>query len=296
MRRAVWLSDIHLDHLRPPESSLFLESIKRQSPSMIWISGDIGRADTIVEFLGQMETGLELPIYFVLGNHDYYLSSIQNVRSRVQKACSASQRLCWLSDSDIVEISPGIGLLGHDSWADGRLGNYEASDLLLNDYILIRDFNPFLQRSESSGQSHPLNPDDLMDLIFGKQAKQDRLLRMRALADETVEHVGRRLPAALEKYKHVYFLTHVPPFKEACWHQGGISDDEGLPHFSAKVVGDALLGIMEQHPERKLTVLCGHTHSGGIAQIRDNLMVYTAQAVYGSPDIQKIYSFEDELK
>ncbi|MCX6578037.1 MAG: metallophosphoesterase [Candidatus Aminicenantes bacterium] len=293
MKRAIWLSDIHLDHLPPPESALFLESIKKLSGTAIWISGDIGQADTIVEFLAQMESTLELPIYFVLGNHDYYLSSINNVRSRVQKAFDNSRRLCWLSDSDVKEISPDVGLLGHDSWADGRLGEYEASDLLLNDYILIRDFNPFLQRSETVGPSSPLGPNDLMDLICGKQTKQNRLLIMQALADEAVEYIERRLPAALQKYKHVYFLTHVPPFKEACWHQGRISDDNSLPHFSAKVVGETLVRIMEKHPDRQLTVLCGHTHSGGVAQVLSNLVVYTAQAVYGNPDIQKIFSFED---
>jgi hypothetical protein len=258
---------------------------------MIWIGGDIGRADTIVEFLGQMESSLEQPIFFVLGNHDFYLSSIKNVRSRVQKACTSSQRLCWLCHSDVIKIAPDVGLLGHDSWADGRLGNYDASDLLLNDYILIRDFNPFLQRSENAGQSFPLNPDHLMDLIYGKQAKQNRLIIMQALAEEAVEHIEKRLPAALENYRQVYFLTHVPPFKEACWHQGRISDDNGLPHFSAKVVGDALVRIMEKHPDRQLTVLCGHTHSGGVAQILPNLEVYTSQATYGSPEIQKIFSF-----
>jgi hypothetical protein len=293
MKRAIWLSDIHLDHLPPPDSALFLESIRKLSGTSIWISGDIGRADTIVEFLVQMESTLAQPIYFVLGNHDYYLSSINNVRSRIQKACGNSQRLCWLCDSDAVEISPDVGLLGHDSWADGRLGDYDRSDLLLNDYILIRDFNPFLQRSENAAQSFPLNPHDLMDLIYGKQTKQDRLLRMQALVDEAVEYIERHLPAALAKFKHIYFLTHVPPFKEACWHQGRISDDNGLPHFSAKAVGETLVRIMEKHPDRQLTVLCGHTHSGGVAQVLDNLVVYTAQAVYGSPDIQKIFSLED---
>jgi Icc protein len=292
-KRAIWLSDIHLDHLSPPEAALFLESIKKLSGTSIWISGDIGRADTIVEFLTQMASALEQPIYFVLENHDYYLSSINNVRSRVRKACGNSPRLCWLNDCDVVGIAPDIGLLGHDSWADGRLGNYDGSDLLLNDYILIRDFNPFLQRSENAGQSFPLNPNDLMDLIYGKQTKQNRLLTMQALAEEAVGSIERRLPAALETHKHVCFLTHVLPFKEACWHQGRISDDNGLPHFSAKVVGETLVRIMEKHPDRQLTVLCGHTHSGGVAQVLDNLVVYTAQAAYGSPDIQKIFSFED---
>jgi hypothetical protein len=32
------------------------------------------------------------------------------------------------------------------------------------------------------------------------------------------------LPAALGRFRHVVVLTHVPPFREACWHEGRISD------------------------------------------------------------------------
>jgi hypothetical protein len=111
---------------------------------------------------------------------------------------------------------------------------------------------------------------------------------MQALADEAVLHINRHLSKALETYKKVFFLTHVPPFREACWHRGKISDDNGLPHFSAKIVGGTLVRIMKQHPDRNLTVLCGHTHSMAEAKILENLEVFAAHAVYGEPKLQKI--------
>ena len=58
---------------------------------------------------------------------------------------------------------------------------------------------------------------------------------------------------------------HVPPFREACWHQGRISDDLWRPPFSCKAVGEALVEAMEAHPGREMTVLCGHTHGAGEA-------------------------------
>lgn len=82
--------------------------------------------------------------------------------------------------------------------------------------------------------------------------------------------------------------THVPPFKEACWHDGEISDDKWLPHFACKAVGNVLEKLMIEHPDRQMTVLCGHTHSSGRAEILPNLFVKTGGAEYGSPAIQEI--------
>ena len=83
-------------------------------------------------------------------------------------------------------------------------------------------------------------------------------------------------------------LTHVPPFREACWHEGRISDDNWLPHFTCKAVGDALLEAMAAAPDHRMTVLCGHTHGGGEAQVLPNLRVLTGDARYGQPVIQRI--------
>jgi hypothetical protein len=86
----------------------------------------------------------------------------------------------------------------------------------------------------------------------------------------------------------VVLLTHVPSFREACWHEGRISDDEWLPHMTCRAVGDVLLEIMRQHRDRQLTVLCGRTHSPGEARPLGNLPVFTGGAVYGRPAVERI--------
>jgi len=72
---------------------------------------------------------------------------------------------------------------------------------------------------------------------------------------------------------------------------GNISDDNWLPHFSCKAVGDVLLEVMEKNPDKQLTVLCGHTHSCGEAHPLPNITVYTGQAEHGSPTIQKEFEY-----
>jgi predicted MPP superfamily phosphohydrolase len=74
--------------------------------------------------------------------------------------------------------------------------------------------------------------------------------------------------------------------------KGKISDDEFLPHFACKVVGEVLRSVMAEHPECKLTVLCGHTHSPGVANILPNLFVKTGSAEYGYPRLQEVMIIE----
>jgi hypothetical protein len=112
------------------------------------------------------------------------------------------------------------------------------------------------------------------------------------LAQEAADHFAKVLPEAVERYREVLAVTHVPPFREAAWYQGHTSDDNHLPHFACKVVGDVLLEVMRAHPTAKLLVLCGHTHSGGELQVLDNIHVSTGRADYGSPEIQRILTVE----
>ena len=67
----------------------------------------------------------------------------------------------------------------------------------------------------------------------------------------------------------------------------GASDlNEWTPHFQLRQVGDRLLKIADHHPDKDLYVVCGNTHSGVVAEMRDNLTVVTGGAEYGQPALQ----------
>ena len=131
---------------------------------------------------------------------------------------------------------------------------------MLNDYKLINDFK---------------NLD-----------KQTRLTKLNVLGDEAASFFRKQLSQALPNFQHIIILTHVPPFEEACWYEGNLSNDEFLPHFCCRATGKVFVELMSQYPDKNLTILCGHTHSGGVAQILPNLVVRTGRAVYGQPNIQ----------
>ena len=102
----------------------------------------------------------------------------------------------------------------------------------------------------------------------------------------------KRAQDALAARRNVIVLTHVPPFREACWHEGRISDDDWLPHFACRAVGQRLAEAMRVRPNCGMTVLCGHTHGSGIARILPNLVVSTGGAVYGEPAIQDVWEVD----
>jgi len=260
MARYGWLTDIHLNFLSPAQRQQFYERLGAAGLDALLIGGDIGEAPSVVRYLTELEEAFPGEIYFVLGNHDFYKGSIGRVRERVARLVASSRRLCWLSMAGVVRLAETTALVGHDGWADGRLGDGIRSEVLLNDHFLI---------AELSGLEKP-----------------ELYRRLAALGDEGADCLGPVLDKALQSYPRVLLLTHVPPFAEACWHEGRISNPDYLPHFASQAMGETILEVLSRYPGRELTVLCGHTHSPGVAEVRLGLTVHTGGAVYGRPEIQ----------
>jgi hypothetical protein len=263
MKRLVWINDIHMNFLSPNEIQTFLTSIAQQKADSILLGGDIGQGDDVVGHLRRLAERVGGPIYFVLGNHDFYGGSIRQVRFDVRELCKESKGLHWLSDEAAVELTPETALVGHDGWGDARCGDYQKSEVQLNDFSLI---------------------EELAGLT-----RDERLRRLRALGDEAGRHFAQCLPAATSKYRRVFVLTHVPPFPEACWHMGRRSDADYLPFFTCIAAGEELKNAAQAQPGCELTVLCGHTHGSGEVRILPNLQVITGGADYGRPGIQRVF-------
>ncbi len=261
-KKVAWVTDIHLNFLGIRDLEKFTKSIQEVSPDILLIGGDIAEAPDVSSYLQILEQSLDSQIYFVLGNHDFYKGSLSQVKKEVREISNASSRLFFLDDIPYVGLTKDVALVGHGSWADGRFGNYDKSQVMLNDYILIEEF-------------------------FGL-TKNQRLQKLHELGNNAASQLKEHVEAALKYYNKLICLTHVPPFRESCWHKGHISDENYLPHFACKAVGDSIRPIMESRPDSYLTVLCGHTHGFGRTKILGNLEVITGCAEYGRPKIQQI--------
>jgi 3',5'-cyclic-AMP phosphodiesterase len=103
------------------------------------------------------------------------------------------------------------------------------------------------------------------------------------LGDRAAEELRPMLVEAAQAFEHVLVLTHVPPFPEMSWHRGRPADEFGLPNFTCRALGDMILEVADARPDRRITVLSGHTHDDAMATLRPNLVGYTQGARYGEP-------------
>jgi predicted phosphohydrolase len=251
-----------LNHASALRREQWLVEIASHGPDGVVISGDISEGDDVAFLLTWMARVLAVPIYFVLGNHDFYQASIAATRQRVVHAAGEHGWLHYLTNQSAIELQPGVFLLGEDGWGDATEGDYESSPVRLNDFRLIEDF----WQSDCS--------------------RWKGLLQR--LGAESAARLEAKLEAIPASAQQVIVITHVPPFREACWYQGHTTDDSWAPFFVCGSVGRVLQRHAAARPQCRLTVLCGHTHNAGSAQPGANLVVYTGAADYGQPQVEAL--------
>lgn len=264
MTQLAWMTDIHLNFLIKPYREKFYDSIINSGCDGVIISGDIGEAKTFKLYLREMQKYIDKPIYYVLGNHDYYAGSIKTIRRNLFKA--KDENIHWLNKG-IIKLSNNTILAGADGWADGRYGNYNKSHVVLNDSIYIKE----LASAYRKGRDNLLN-------------------EMKWYADNDASDLYERINECtpFDRPFNVIIATHVPPFPLSAKYRGEVSDENFLPFYASKVMGDSLLDLADKYPQCQFQVFCGHTHGAAIYQPRDNLIVTTGQAHYNYPQIQKL--------
>jgi Icc-related predicted phosphoesterase len=264
--RLVWLTDIHLNFIDANAREEFYKKIIDANADAILISGDIAEAPFLLDILNEAVTYINKPIYFVLGNHDYYLGQINEVRKEMTALTASHSNLFWLPASGIKKLNIDTYLIGQDGWADGRLGDFQNSSVVINDSRMIADL--------------------FQEKILGRQ---QLLHKMQKLADADATKLQKDLERVIHQNpKKIIVLTHVPPCKEACMYKSKISDYSFLPYFSSKIMGDILMEFAQQNPTVNFLVLCGHTHNEATCQPIANLTIEVGKAEYYQPEIQKI--------
>jgi len=265
--RLAWATDIHLDHASESARRRFCQSVNEQADALV-VTGDIAESHILGTTLTMLAELTAVPVYFVLGNHDFYRGSVAATRRIVGYVVNDTPGLVYLSQAGVVELKPSTALVGHDGWADGRLGDLDGSDVILNDFLLIDELKHWRD-------THTLDKPALRRAL-------------EALGDEAAGYLKGVLAPAAKQYPKVIVATHIPPFREAAWYQGRPSADDYLPFFSCKAVGDVLVDVAMSCPKCQILVLCGHTHGGGEIQAAENLRVVTGPAEYGRPEIQQV--------
>ncbi len=268
--KMAWCTDIHLDCVSTDGRKDFLEQIQRSEPEAVLITGDIATGTTISEELQWLATNVECPIYFVLGNHDFYHADFETVCQSVQNILQHHPRLHWLTHHDGLNVGASTFLLGVEGWGDARNGDFLATPVRLNDHQLIADLTgferPVLQR------------------------------KLQCLGQQYATQLQQKVETVLEEQPHlneIVIATHVPPFPESAWYMGYSGAPDWIPDFTCKAIGDLLLTLADTYPDIHWTVLCGHGHHRGSVTMRSNLVVETGHAEYGAPSIERLVEWND---
>lgn len=257
--KLIWGSDIHLNFLDEDARYGFYASVERLEGDHVLITGDIAESHNIVPLLEEMERAVGKPVHFVLGNHDFYGSSVADVKQSVS-------HLNWLPRNYGTPLSDTTMLLGVDGWGDCRNGDYENSHLTMSDWIHIRD----LRKGYGQGMA-PLKK------------------QLQKLADADAQKLKRRvLKAIKEGVRKIIIATHVPPFEDVCLYAGKKSTPSGLPFFSSKILGTTILPIAEKYSWVDFIWLSGHTHSRAVYSPCQNLICKVAHADYFKPQIEGV--------
>lgn len=261
------LSDIHADHL--PDYDSLVDIMRKlrikTEPNVVFICGDIGTQRNLEFFLRIIASAFsEIPVFFVLGNHDAYFGTIRGANYTATQIANEFNNLFFLHNEGVFKLTDNSAVVGINGWYDARYGD-ENTDIMLNDFEYIDDLR-FAFRA-------------------GGKEKINEVIRR--VADEDAENLRVKLVEAAQSYKKVYVLTHVPPFKEVTLHmeQEGkipeISSDKFLPYFSNKALGNVLLDVAKQYPNVRFEVICGHTHTFTFEYPLYNLGVWVMHSKYG---------------
>lgn len=269
-----WSTDIHLNFCHIERIKAYCERANKLNLDALVITGDISEGDKIRDHIWLLERYLKMPTFFVLGNHDFYNDGIVPVRERMKEhftnayapGAQLSEPSCfWLGAQDFIELDDNTALIGHDGWYDGGYADWFKSQVVLADYHVIKDLIP----------------------LYENQLHQ----KLQDLSLESANFIAKNLPLAFAEHDHVFLATHVPPWAQNAVYEGKISDDQWLPHFSSKFMGDTITKIMSQYSNKKLTVLCGHSHGKAKYVPMANIEAYTGHAVYRKPNINKVFSW-----
>ena len=276
MKKLAWCTDVHLDFLDGPDDvgrvhEEFAEPLSRVDCDGVVISGDISLAQHIVRHLNILDRIVGKPIYFVLGNHDFYGGAFDVVRGQVDELCSKSNGLRYLTGSDPVPLSDDVALVGDDGWYDARHGNLGASNFVMSDWFRISDYI-----NAGAMEVGAWGPRPHMGIVVATSRK---------FADASAERLRASLRSAAATHPTVLVVTHIPPWPKAHRHNGKTGSPSTHPWYTSKASGDAIEEVAREFPKTRFEVFCGHTHGKFDARITSNIICHVGGADYGAPAI-----------
>ncbi len=230
----LWLTDLHIDFKSNSALDDFLKKISLVESDGICITGDIGENGKSISFIKKLSKTTNIPIYFVLGNHDFYGFRIDEFQTEVHLTFINDSNIFYLNSYDHIPLSDCTAIIGIDNWYDLSKGDFFAST------VTPKDFNEIL--------------------TFSNLSKEKIFSFIQNYSHKLVDQLSKKLTNIFADFSKAILLTHVPPFREVCLYNNIVADENWAPFFAHGYLGDFLTTFMAKNPDKSLTVLSGHTH------------------------------------
>ena len=261
------MSDIHVNFLNDYHLGRWAQYVGKKAieygVQSVIISGDISEAPTLVQHLKQLRKGFGVPIYYVPGNHDYWRTDFDSLKSVMSELNESGLGITWLGDSKPIALNSKTALIGHECWYDAMAGDWTTSNMEMRDWELIHDFIPV--RSNRAGIVSICRKHAGMGIVY----------------------LDKQLDAALALgYENIIVATHFPPFTEAARYHGAPNPHHSLPWYTCTSLGGLLVEKAQENRDRHFLVLAGHTHDECRVNIEPNLSVHVKGATYGNPSFE----------
>ncbi len=234
--RLGWSTDLHLDRLSVEARDEYLKSSLGVDA---WImSGDISGGKRLVPDLESIAD--TLPLYFTLGNHEYYQSTFAARRRAVSNLGKDAH---YLSTSEPIELTSKTCIVGDDGWYDARKIVPLTNWVFSIDWMMIKDF-------------------------WLEDGNKERLALVQQLAWESTDRLVKKLRQINGHYEKIILATHFPPWRQR--HRHTLLDRFWTPYNTNHFLGEALTAMF-QNTSSKLLVLSGHTHIEQYMRISNNI-------------------------
>lgn len=261
MDNYLFLTDPHIDYILSFKFKSILEKIKKFPIKAIFAAGDFANGNSGLKYLEILQKTTNFPIYYVLGNHDFWGSTFE--KTEKLHSSNKNSNLNYLTSLEKpIRLNDNTCLIGENGWYDGGWG--------VNHYLLISSLDFLLIKNLS---------------IFS--SREEKLRAVENLARLSIERLSNKLHLALEEYDTVYLLTHVPPWPDETsvdW-----IDELWKPYNSCKLMAEFLQKVMANYPNKKLKIWAGHTHMDHYL-VKGNIEMRVASASLGSINIDTIIS------
>lgn len=259
-RRVGYAADLHLNFLDADQRPAFYESVQRLSLDGLLLVGDTSVGPMLINDLSEVAEELQIPVWFTLGNHCWWMAGTESVRQQLRAVVATSPLLHWLDAATPVQLAAGVSLVGVDNWADEPWDHVSRKP---KDWIYISDF---------VGHS-----------------TEERLAISKRLAEKAAEKLQELLAAAAESSELVIAGCHIPPRLPHDSTTAGECPTQIAPELGSFACGESIDCAAEKHPDTQFIVLCGHLHAPLRWKPRNNVEIRIARAEYYKPCIENVF-------